>query len=121
MANKNGYDPLMAESLTRKIVTNYVGIHKIEPRMKRCLEHLQTIRERVLPFVGARTYHELMRALELRGIIDLAEIHTQSALMRNETRLFIFHHQLAVDNVFDDRAAVYLKLDCHPLVAVICF
>jgi len=94
MANKNGYDPLMVENLARKLVTNYVGIHKIEPRMKRCIEYLQIIRERLLPFVGARTYHELMRALELQEIVGLAEIHAQSAIMRNETGLFVSHHRI---------------------------
>jgi succinate dehydrogenase/fumarate reductase flavoprotein subunit len=94
IANKDGFDPLLVENLVRNLVTNYVGIHKIEPRMKRCLEHLQTIRERMLPFVGARSYHELMRAIELYAIIDLAEIHTQSAITRNETRLLACHHRI---------------------------
>jgi succinate dehydrogenase/fumarate reductase flavoprotein subunit len=86
MAHQDGIDPLMVENLTRKLVTNYVGIHKIEPRMKRCIEYLQIIREKLVPFVRARTYHELMRAIELQDVVDLAEIHAQSAIMRNETR-----------------------------------
>ncbi|MCX6013936.1 MAG: hypothetical protein NTV30_11180, partial [Chloroflexi bacterium] len=94
MTHKNGLDSLVVENLTRKIVTNYVSIHKIEPRMKRCLEYLQIIREKLLPFVGARNYHELMRAIELQDIIDLAEIHTQSAILRNETRQGPSHHRI---------------------------
>ena len=94
MANNDGFDPLMVENLARKIVTNYVGMHKIEPRMKRCLEYLQVIGEKLIPFVGARSYHELMRAIEIQDILDIAEIHTQSAIIRNETRWPPSHHRL---------------------------
>ena len=102
MAQKDGFDPLMVENLARKIVTNYVGVHKIEPRMKRCLEYLQIIRERMLPFVGARTYHELMRALELQDIVDIAQIHTQSAIMRTESRNMASHHRIDYPDIDDE-------------------
>jgi succinate dehydrogenase/fumarate reductase flavoprotein subunit len=94
MAQDDGIDPLLVENLARKIVTHYVGIHKIEPRMKRCLEYLQIIKEKLLPSVRAKTYHELMRAIELQEIVDLAQIHTQSAIMRNETRFAPSHHRI---------------------------
>jgi len=94
MAQQDGFDPLMVENLARKIVTNYVGMHKIEPRMKRCLEYLQTIKERLLPFVRTRSYHELMRAIELQDIVDIAQIHAESAIIRNETRWAPSHHRI---------------------------
>ena len=91
---KDGLDPLQVENLARKLVSNYVGIHKIEPRMKRCIEHLQEIKENLIPIVKARDYHELMRAIELQEIVDLAEIHARAAIIRNETRQGPSHHRL---------------------------
>jgi len=94
MDRKDGLDPLQVENLARKIVNNYVGIHKIEPRMKQGLEHLQSIKQDLIPLVKAHDYHELMRAIELQDIMEYAEIHTQSAIMRNETRQGPSHHRL---------------------------
>ena len=94
MARKDGLDPLQVENLARKIVNNYVGIHKIEPRMKQGLEHLQAIKQDLVPLVRARDYHELMRAIELQDILEYAEIHTQSSIMRTETRQGPSHHRL---------------------------
>ena len=101
MTQQDGIDPLMVENLARKIVTNYVGIHKIEPRMKRCIEYMRIIREKLIPFVRARSYHELMRAIELQEIVDLAEIHAQSAIIRNETRQGPSHHRIDFPNTDD--------------------
>ncbi|MCX6012730.1 MAG: FAD-binding protein [Chloroflexi bacterium] len=91
---KEGLDPLQVENLARKLVINYVGIHRTEPRMKQCIEHLEEIKENVIPLVRARDYHELMRAIELQEIVDLAEIHAQSSILRNETRMGPGHHRL---------------------------
>ena len=44
MGRKKGVNPLQLEDLVRKILTNYVGIRKTGPKLKRCLEHLQTIK-----------------------------------------------------------------------------
>jgi succinate dehydrogenase/fumarate reductase flavoprotein subunit len=94
MAQKDGLNSLEVENLARKIVNNYVGIHRIEPRMKRALEHLQAIKEDLVPLVGAKDYHQLMRAIELQDIIEFAEIHTQSSIIRTETRQGPSHHRL---------------------------
>jgi succinate dehydrogenase/fumarate reductase flavoprotein subunit len=102
MAQKDGLDPLQVENLARKIVNNYVGIHKIEPRMKQCLDHLQAIEKDLVPLVMARNYHELMRAIELQDIVEYAQIHTQAAILRKETRQGPSHHRLDYPDT-DDR------------------
>jgi succinate dehydrogenase/fumarate reductase flavoprotein subunit len=102
IAQKDGLNPLEVENLARKLVINYVGIHRLEPRMKQCLEHLQSIKEDVIPLVRARDYHELMRAIELQEIVELAQIHTQSSIMRTETRHGPAHHRMDYPET-DDR------------------
>ncbi|MBA7685355.1 hypothetical protein ES703_93778 [subsurface metagenome] len=82
------------EDLTRKIMTYYVGIHKTEPKLKRCLELLKVAKEKFLPKLGASNPHELMRALEVQDIIELSELHTQASLLRAETRFPPAHYRV---------------------------
>ena len=41
----------------------------------------------------ANNVHELMRAIEVQNIIELSELHAQSSLMREESRLIPVHYR----------------------------
>jgi succinate dehydrogenase/fumarate reductase flavoprotein subunit len=94
LGRKDGVNPLELEDLVRKINTYYVGINKIEPRLKRALELIKVLKERFVPTLMARNPHELMRALEVQDILDLSEIHAQTALIRTETRMPPHHYRV---------------------------
>jgi succinate dehydrogenase/fumarate reductase flavoprotein subunit len=86
LANKGDVNPLELEDYVRKINMNYVGIHKIEPRLKRAAEIMRTTKERFMPALAANDPHELMRAVEVQDIIELSELHAGFSLLRTESR-----------------------------------
>lgn len=86
LGNRGGVAPLELEDYVRKINMNYVGIHKIGPRLKRAADIMRITREKFVPSLSARDPHELMRAIEVRDIIDLSELHAQFSLLRTESR-----------------------------------
>jgi succinate dehydrogenase/fumarate reductase flavoprotein subunit len=79
-------NPLELEDYVRKINMNYIGVHKIEPRLKRAAEIMRTVKERFAPALTASDPHEMMRALEVQDIIELSELHAQFSLLRTESR-----------------------------------
>lgn len=94
LGRKEGVNALELEDYVRKIMMNYVQIYKVEPRLKRALELLKVIKEKFVPALAAGKPHELMNALEVQDIIDVAEIHTQAALLRTETRMPPYHYRV---------------------------
>lgn len=90
----DGEEPLELEDYVRKVMREYVYINKIGPKLKRAQEVLQIARERFVPVLGASNPHELMRAIEVQDIIDIAEVHAATALLRTETRMAPFHYRV---------------------------
>jgi adenylylsulfate reductase subunit A len=86
-------NPLELEDYVRNVNLNYVGIHRIKPKMERALELLGRAKEGAAPLLVAQNAHELMRVLEVKDIIELSELHTQSAIMRTESRLVPVHYR----------------------------
>jgi succinate dehydrogenase/fumarate reductase flavoprotein subunit len=92
--NKGIVNPLELEDYVRTANNNYIGIHKIGPRLKRAVEIMQIAKEMGVPSLGASSYHELMRCLEIQDIIELSELHAQSAFYRDESRMLPSHFRL---------------------------
>jgi len=86
LAVKDGTEPIELESAIRYICERYVSQFKSEGKLREGLRRLGTLRRVFLPKLTARNPHELMRALEVRNIMDLAELHLQACLERRETR-----------------------------------
>ena len=82
---KDGIPPQELEEKVRWIMTHYAGLTKSEGMLKRGLELIEELRERVLPRICARNPHELMRFAEVRNIMDVAEMHMVAALYRTES------------------------------------
>jgi succinate dehydrogenase/fumarate reductase flavoprotein subunit len=91
---KDGVDPLELEDLVRRINTHYVAINKVEPRLKRALELIKILKERFVPTLMAYNPHYLMRVLEVQDILDISELHAQTALIRTETRMPPNHYRM---------------------------
>jgi succinate dehydrogenase/fumarate reductase flavoprotein subunit len=86
MKVKDGTQPLEIESSIRYICERYVGLEKSEGKLKEGLRRLGSLRRVFLPQMQATNPHELMRAMEAKNIMDLAEVHIHACLNREETR-----------------------------------
>lgn len=86
-------NPLELEDYIRNVNLNYVGIHRTRGKMERALVLLKRAKEGAAPLLVAKNNHELMRVLEVKDIIDISELHAQSALKRTESRLIPVHYR----------------------------
>ncbi len=87
-------NPLELEDYVRtEIIKNYVGIKKTKARMERAKELLKRVKEEVVPLLVADSPHELMRAVEVQDIIDIAELYIDSSLLRTESRVSPMHYR----------------------------
>jgi len=86
LAVKDGTEPMELESAIRYICTRYVGTARAEGKLREGQRRLNTLRRVFLPKLVAKYPHKLMRMLEVRNIMDVAEIHIQATLERKETR-----------------------------------
>ena len=82
---EGGIPPQELEEKVRSILTYYAGLSKSEGMLERGLQLIDELRDRVLPELYAKNPHELMRAVEARNILDVAEMHMAAALFRTET------------------------------------
>jgi len=86
LAVKDGTEPMELECAIRYICERYVGILKSEGKLREGLRRLGSLRRVFLPGLMAKNPHYLMRALEVRNLMDLAEVHINACLSRKETR-----------------------------------
>ena len=82
----DGTEPMELECAIRYACERYVGFFKSEGRMREGLRRIGSFRREFLPRLMAKNPHYLMRALEVRSILDLAEVHINACLERKETR-----------------------------------
>ena len=86
LAVKDGTEPMELECAIRYACERYVGFFKSEGNLREGLRRLGSLRRVFLPRLMAKNPHYLTRALEVRNILDLAEVHVNSVLERRETR-----------------------------------
>lgn len=86
LAVKDGTESMELECAVRYICERYVGMFKSEGKLQEGLRRLGSLRRVFLPKLMAKNPHYLMRCLEVRNIMDLAELHIKACLERKETR-----------------------------------
>ena len=86
-------DPLELEDYIKQININYVGLQKLTSKMERGLELLSRAKEGAIPMLYAGNPHELMRAIEVQHILEISELHANSSLMRDESRMGQVHYR----------------------------
>ena len=84
---------LELEDYIKHLNLNYVGMLKNTAKMKRGLELIRRAKEGAVPQLTAGNPHELMRAIEVQHIVEISEMHVQSSLMRDESRLIPVHYR----------------------------
>jgi len=83
---KDGTEPLELESAIRYICNRYIGLFRAEGKLREGQRRLDSLRRVFLHKLHAKNPHELMRALEVRNIIELAKVHMDACQERKETR-----------------------------------
>jgi succinate dehydrogenase/fumarate reductase flavoprotein subunit len=70
--------------------------------MDRAVELLRFAYKGAVPLLYANNPHELMRALEVKDIIRISELHAQFALRRTESRMAPAHYRDDYPNMDPD-------------------
>ncbi|MBW1772844.1 MAG: hypothetical protein JRJ82_08125 [Deltaproteobacteria bacterium] len=84
---RDGIPPSEVLMEIRKAVFPYdVSILKSEKSLQRALIKIEAIRNEVIPLMGARDPHYLMKALEVEEIALVSELYLRASLMREESR-----------------------------------
>ncbi|RKE19673.1 fumarate reductase/succinate dehydrogenase flavoprotein subunit [Streptomyces sp. TLI_171] len=86
----------------RRFVNDYIAPPKTGARLSVALDHFERMRGEIAG-IGARTPHELMRAVEVDFIRDCAEMAARASLAREESRWGLYHQRLDLP-ARDDRA-----------------
>jgi len=82
----DGIEPMELECTIRSICEEYAGPFKTEGMLREGLRRLGSLRRTFLPRLMAINPHYLLRCLEARNILEMAELHLQACLERKETR-----------------------------------
>jgi succinate dehydrogenase/fumarate reductase flavoprotein subunit len=83
---KDGTMPMEMECTIRSICEEFAGPVKTEGMLTEGLRRLNSLKRVFFPKLMATNPHYLMRCLEARNILDLAEVHFKASLERKETR-----------------------------------
>ncbi|MBP0451503.1 fumarate reductase/succinate dehydrogenase flavoprotein subunit [Kitasatospora sp. RG8] len=93
----------------RRFVNDYIAPPKTGARLSLALEHVERMRGEIAA-MGARTPHELMRAVEVDFIRDCAEMAARSSLARTESRWGLYHERVDHPGRDDERWFSHLNL-----------
>ncbi|MBA7578003.1 Fumarate reductase flavoprotein subunit [subsurface metagenome] len=88
--NDGDEDPARIRAELGQTMTEKVGIFRDSQRIREAIDKIAQLKERyqrLRPISGNRIFNlDLVRAYELRGMLDIAEVITRGALAREESR-----------------------------------
>jgi len=87
---EDGLTPYQLEYKTRRMVNDYLQPPKVTRKMEIAQQRFAEIRED-LDLMVARDPHELLRANEVRSILDCADMAAHASLFRTESRWGLYH------------------------------
>lgn len=93
----------------RRFVNDYVAPPKTAAKLSIAVETFERMRGEIAE-IGARTPHELMRAVEVAFIRDCAEMAARSSLTRTESRWGLYHERADLPQRDDDEWRYHLNL-----------
>ncbi len=97
----------------RRFVNDYVAPPKTAAKLSIAVQTFERMRDEV-DGIGARTPHELMRAVEVSFIRDCAEMAARSSLTRTESRWGLYHERADVPLRDDSEWNFHLNLRKGP-------
>lgn len=86
VAAGDGTEPLDVECAIRWLCERYASNFKSEGMLREGLRRFNSLKGEFLNKMEGTNPHHQMRALEVRNIMDMAELHLYAALNRKETR-----------------------------------
>lgn len=93
LTREHGHAPSQVEYKLRRLVNDYLQPPKVALKMEIGLRRFAQIAEDI-EAIKANNPHELMRAAEVRAILDCAEMAARASLFRTESRWGLYHHRL---------------------------
>ncbi|WP_433715365.1 fumarate reductase/succinate dehydrogenase flavoprotein subunit [Nocardia sp. CA-084685] len=93
----------------RRFVNDYVAPPKTAAKLSIAVETFERMRGEIAD-IGARTPHELMRAVEVSFIRDCAEMAARSSLTRTESRWGLYHERADLPQRDDNEWRYHLNL-----------
>jgi len=88
MAVNYGPEPLEMESALRYINQRYIGLFRAEGKLREGTRRLATVRREFLDKMMTKgNPHHLMRALEVRNLFDVSQLHIEATMEKKETRI----------------------------------
>lgn len=85
-AVEDGTMPMELECSVRYIMERYCGALKSEGKLTEGIRRFETLKREFLPKLMAPNPHHMMRAMEVRNIMQLCELHLYGCYNRRETR-----------------------------------
>src|SRR5208282_4250525 len=87
----NGISPVEVKRMIREIMWDEMGYVKNETKMRRALERLKEVREKIVPRMHLSTgttvwNYEWVDALDVDDMLQVCELLVQSSIMRKESR-----------------------------------
>lgn len=92
LRHPDGPPQTQVEYKLRRFVNDYVAPPKTATKLSIAVQTFERMREEIAG-IGARTPHELMRAVEVSFIRDCAEMASRSSLTRDESRWGLYHER----------------------------
>jgi succinate dehydrogenase/fumarate reductase flavoprotein subunit/HEAT repeat protein len=97
----------------RRFVNDYVAPPKTAAKLSIAVHTFERMRDEIAE-MGARTPHELMRAVEVSFIRDCAEMAARSSLTRSESRWGLYHDRADLPGRNDQQWGYHLNLVKDP-------
>ncbi|MEM8743179.1 MAG: fumarate reductase/succinate dehydrogenase flavoprotein subunit [Pseudomonadota bacterium] len=89
----DGIPPNQIEYKTRRLVNDYLQPPKVTRKMQLAQDRFAETREDMDTSMFVTNAHELMRALEVRSIMDCADMAAFASLYRTESRWGLYHNR----------------------------
>ena len=90
----DGIPPNQIEYKTRRLVNDYLQPPKVTRKMELAQDRFAETREDMNTSMHVTNAHELMRALEVRSIMDCADMAAFASLYRTESRWGLYHNRI---------------------------
>ena len=89
---EDGIPPNQIEYKTRRLVNDYLQPPKVTRKMQLAQDRFAEVREDLDRMV-VRDAHELMRSMEVRSILDCADMAAHASQFRTESRWGLYHYR----------------------------
>ncbi len=109
LARQHGLPPSQVEYKLRRLVNDYLQPPKVTRRMEIGLARFEEIRRDIDQIVASNP-HELMRAAEVRFILDCAEMAARASLYRTESRWGLYHQRQDYPEQDNDEWRVHVQV-----------